>query len=292
MTSWSRERESTHGYGAPGPAETAELLRDRRLPGSQAVRWARHATRLVVWRRPPLRHTAQMSQRVSITTDAGEMPAYLWLPDGGTGPALLMLQEIFGVSGYIQRRGADLAAAGYVVLAPELYWRLDDRHVDESSPTVIEDAMTLAGRLDWATAVSDAVTALGRLRQRPEVRGGTGVIGFCFGGGLAFNVAARDSPDVLVSYYGSALPDLLPMAPDVQAPSLHHFGLADAYIDQPTVERIRAAVTADARPAEFHVYEGANHAFDNADLPPLHHPEASALAWERTLEFLGRTLPV
>ena len=231
-----------------------------------------------------------VSERVSVPTDAGEMPAYLWLPERGTGPGLVLLQEIFGVSGYIQRRGADLAAAGYVVLAPELYWRLDAAAVDESAPTAIDDAMGLAGRLDWGDAVGDAQAALRHLRGRDEVRGGTGLIGFCFGGGLAFNAAAEDSPDALVSYYGSSIPDLLDLAPLVTAPSLHHFGLSDAYIDQATVERIRVAVTADGRPAQFEVYEGANHAFDNDDFG-FHHPEASALAWQRTLDFLGRTLP-
>ncbi|CAA9320888.1 MAG: Dienelactone hydrolase family protein [uncultured Nocardioidaceae bacterium] len=231
-----------------------------------------------------------MSARDTVATDTGEMPAYLWLPEGGTGPGLLLLQEIFGVSGYIQRRGADLAAAGYVVLAPELYWRLDTMRVDESAPSAIEDAMSLAGRLDWGDAVKDAVAALEHLQGRDEVRGGAGVIGFCLGGGLAFNVAAQESPDVLVSYYGSSIPGLLDLAPSVEMPSLHHFGLADTYIDQETVERIRAAVTADGRPAEFEVYPGADHAFDNNDLP-LHHPEASALAWQRTLAFLDRTLP-
>ncbi len=236
------------------------------------------------------RHTSRMSERVSVPTDAGEMPGYLWLPEGGTGPGLLLLQEIFGVSGYIQRRGADLAAAGYVVLAPELYWRLDASAVDESAPSAIDDAMSLAGQLDWETAITDAVAALCHLRSRDEVRGGTGLVGFCFGGGLAFNVAAVDSADALVSYYGSSLPGLLELAPMVNAPSLHHFGLADAYIDQETVERIRGAVTAASPPAEFHVYEGANHAFDNDDFG-FHHPEASALAWQRTLDFLARTLP-
>lgn len=231
-----------------------------------------------------------MSERVSVPTEAGEMPAYLWLPDGGTGPGLLLFHEIFGVSGYIQRRGAGLAAAGYVVLAPELYWRLDALGVDESAPSAIDDAMGLATRLDWPAAVRDARAGLEHLRGRDEIRGGTGLIGFCLGGGLAFNVAAEDSPDVLVSYYGSALPDLLHLAPQVNVPSLHHFGLADAYIDQATVERIRATVTADGRPVEFVVYEGANHAFDNDDFE-LYHPEASALAWQRTLDFLGRTLP-
>jgi len=218
------------------------------------------------------------------------MPAYLWLPEGCSGPGLLLLQEIFGISGYIQRRGADLAAAGYVVLAPELYWRLDTMGVDESAPSAIDDALGLAGRLDWDTAVGDAVAALGHLRGRAEVRGGTGLIGFCLGGGLAFNVAAVNSPDALVSYYGSSIPNLLDLAPLVNAPSLHHFGLADVYIDQATVEQVRAAVTGEGRPAEFEVYEGANHAFDN-DAFGLYHPEASALAWQRTLDFLGRTLP-
>lgn len=231
-----------------------------------------------------------MSERVNVATEAGEMPAYLWLPEGGTGPGLLLLQEIFGVSRYIQRRGADLAAAGYVVLAPELYWRLDATAVDESAPSAIDDAMALVGRLDWDTAVGDAATALRYLRGRDEVRDGTGLVGFCLGGGLAFNVAAVDSPDTLVSYYGSSIPDRLHLAPSVNVPSLHHFGLADDYIDQASVERVRDAVTADGRPTEFEVYEGANHAFDNDDFG-LFHAEASALAWQRTLDFLGRTLP-
>ncbi len=62
-----------------------------------------------------------------VTTADGEMPAHLWLPESGSGPGLLLLQEIFGVSAYIRRRAADLAAAGYVVLAPALYWRLDEQ---------------------------------------------------------------------------------------------------------------------------------------------------------------------
>jgi len=77
----------------------------------------------------------------------------------------------------------------------------------------------------------------------------------------------------------------------VTAPSLHHFGSADDYIDRPTVGRIREAVTGGGNRVEFEIYEGANHAFDNSDFA-LHHPSASALAWERTLAFLARELPV
>lgn len=228
---------------------------------------------------------------VTVPTDAGEMSARLWLPPTGRGPGLLLLQEIFGVSKYIQRRGAELAEAGYTVLAPELYWRLYATPVDESAPGAIEEAMGRAQQLDWATAVQDSVAALHHLRARDEVSGGTGVIGFCLGGGLAFNVAAVDEVDVLVSYYGSALPGLLELAPQVKAPSLHHFGTADDFIDMDTIARIREGVTSGGAPVEFETYEGANHAFDN-DMFALHHPEASKLAWQRTLDFLSRKLPV
>jgi carboxymethylenebutenolidase len=232
------------------------------------------------------------NDQVEVPTPAGGMPAQRWLPSSGSGPGLLVLQEIFGVSDYIRRRGADLAAAGYVVLAPELYWRLgDEPPLDMSDGDVIAQAMGRAQRLDWDTALQDALAALEHLRAGDETSGGVGVIGFCFGGGLGFNVAAADGPDVLVSYYGSGIPGMLDLAAQVQAPSLHHFGLADDYIDAATVERVRAAVTSTGSRVEFETYEGANHAFDNDDMM-LHHPEASRLAWQRTLDFLGRELPV
>jgi carboxymethylenebutenolidase len=234
---------------------------------------------------------------VYVETDGGQLPAHLWLPPAGSGPGLLLIQEIFGVSDYIKQRAADLAQLGYVVLAPEIYWRLDDTSLDESSPELLDRALAIVSRLDWPTAVSDAVAALNHLRGLEQVRGGAGdglgggvgIIGFCFGGGLGFNVAAVSSPDVLVSYYGSALPNLLDLAPKVAAPSLHHFGEADDYLAPEVVARIREAVLANPL-NEVETYPGAGHAFDNP-LPMFHHAEASALAWRRTAEFLAVRLP-
>jgi carboxymethylenebutenolidase len=136
--------------------------------------------------------------------------------------------------------------------------------------------------------VSDSAAALEEIGRLPGVGGGTGVMGFCFGGALAFNVAAVTEPDVLISYYGSSLPDLLDLVDDVKAPSLYHFGLADSYIAPDTVEQIRTALV--GRPdVAFETYEGADHAFDNPDFP-LHHAQASALAWQRTVAFLDTHL--
>lgn len=227
---------------------------------------------------------------VQVPTDDGQVPVHVWTPPSGRGPGVLLLQEIFGVSAYIRSRAADLAAAGYVVLAPEVYHRLDDAEVDESRPDVLQQAMSVVQRLDWDRAVQDALAVLAALRARPDVEGGVGVLGFCFGGGLAYAVAAGagdDGPDALVSYYGSSLPQLVEAGARVRVPSLHHFGLADSYLDVATVERLRTALEADG--ARVETYAGAEHAFDNP-MPAFHHPDASRLAWERTTAFLGERL--
>ena len=235
-------------------------------------------------------HTVAMSTRTDVATPDGPMPAQLWTPASGRGPGILLLQEIFGVSRYIRRRAEELAGLGYVVLAPEIFWRLGVSEV-ANGPSMLEEAMGLLGRVDWDAAVADATAALRALRERPEVEGGTGVVGFCFGGGLGYAVVAQEPADALVSYYGSALPNLVGAVPSVSTPSLHHFGEADGYIPLDTVETIRASVTAGGGPVDFHTYPGADHAFDNADFV-AHHPEASEAAWRRTVTWLGERLPV
>ncbi|GAA2832808.1 dienelactone hydrolase family protein [Kribbella solani] len=221
--------------------------------------------------------TAQKQREID--TGTGLIPVHEWGTAGSSAPGILLLQEIFGVSGYIKQRAADLHALGYYVIAPEIYWRLDDTELDESSPELLPRAMDTVNRLDWDQAVRDSVASLEYLRARDR---STGVVGFCFGGGLGYNVAAVSSPDVLVSYYGSALPRLLELRP--RTTSLHHFGNADAYLD---VDAIVPALNG----AEVHRYDGAGHAFDNP-LPMFHHPAASALAWRRTEDFLARHLPI
>ncbi len=238
---------------------------------------------------------------LTIQTPDGEMPAHLWLPESGTGPGVLLLQEIFGVSDYIERRASDLADQGYVVLAPEIFWRLGVSRVEEG-PDALEQAFGLLQSTDWPAAVADGVTALDALRDHEAVTGRVGIVGFCFGGGLGFNVAAQSPADALVSYYGSALPELLGILPfdasdatldvidaaQVTTPSLHHWGLADSFIDRPVVEQICAVLAAEPHVA-VETYEGGGHAFDNADFM-FYDAALASLAWERTLAFLAESL--
>jgi carboxymethylenebutenolidase len=225
---------------------------------------------------------------IDIETPTGPMPALLWLPAAGSGPGIVLVQEIFGVSQYIRSRAADLADLGYVVCAPEVYWRLPDHDIDESQPDVLQRAIGIAGRIDWPLAVQDVNAALDGLRALPEVTGGVGLVGFCFGGGLAFNVAAVSDPEVLISYYGSALPQVIGLAPQVRAPSLHHFGLSDDYLPPPTVASLAEQLRKQG--AQVETYPGAGHAFDNPS-PAFFHAAASERAWKTTTEFLGANFP-
>lgn len=240
---------------------------------------------------------------IRIPTDAGDLPGLLWLPAGAEEPAagIVVLQEIFGLSDYIRSRCQDLAEQGYAVLAPQLYARLDPpiRAVPDQEDTSawLGAGMELAQALPWERAEADALAALEALRDRDEIDARrTALLGFCYGGGLAFAATATAStqgraPAALVSFYGSALPQLLDRAGEVEVASLHVFGTADAYIPLPTVEEIREAVTAGGtrEQVRFALYEGAGHAFDNPH-PSLHHPDAAPAAWLRASRFLAEEL--
>ena len=240
-----------------------------------------------------------------IPTDADDLPGLLWLPEDldQPVPGLVVLQEIFGLSSYMQQRCADLAARGYAVLAPQLFARLDPPVVGiedgEDFQAWLEEGMALTSRVPWERAEADAIAAIGALRAHGAVDSErVGLVGFCYGGGLAVAAAASATqeqrpPSVVVSYYGSALPTLLDQATLVEVPSLHHFGTADTFIPMDQVEQIRAAVTAGGTREQirFELHEGAGHAFDNPH-PALHHAAAAEAAWRQTVDVLAETLPL
>jgi carboxymethylenebutenolidase len=225
--------------------------------------------------------------------DGGELTAYLALPESGSGPGLIVIQEIFGVNGYIKGVCERLAELGYVAMAPDLYWRLEPGiAIDEKEPGGLQTAFATVARLDFAKAGDDAIAALEHLRALPEVAGGrAGIIGFCLGGGISYMVAALSDPVTCVSYYGSAIPNALQLAGQVRCPILFHFGGADDYIPADKQQAVREAFAQNPQ-AEFHVHEGAGHAFDNYNAAMFHHERAAREAWEQTVEFLKRTLPV
>jgi|SRR5690625_546855 len=234
------------------------------------------------------------TETVTVPRQDGELPVHRWIPKQQPRAGVVIVQEIFGVSTYIRQRAGDLAREGYVVDIPELYFRLADPVVADDDPDLLARGMELMANTPWEQATGDLLAAARRLKSDLPSLAATdrlACVGFCYGGGVAYAAAANaeaegSSPiDALVSYYGSALPTLLNS--HVRAPSLHHFGTADQFIPMDQVEQIRAHVEADG--AQFRLYEGADHAFDN-NLPTFHHSEASQAAWEETVSFLSSVL--
>jgi carboxymethylenebutenolidase len=228
---------------------------------------------------------------VVTTRDGGRMPAFIARPGSGRGPGIVVLQEIFGVTEYIKQRARDLASLGYVAVAPQLYWRLGpDVRMPENTQEGLQEAFGYMQRLDAGQAVDDSAAALEHLRKMPETSGKAGVLGFCMGGRLAYQVAAAADPDVVVSYYGSGIAGQLEAAERITAPVIFHFGAEDPYLPVAEAEQIRSAF-AGRRDVEVHIHSGGGHAFDNPS-PMWHHAQASAEAWPQTADFLKRHLPV
>jgi carboxymethylenebutenolidase len=227
---------------------------------------------------------------VVTTHDGGRMPAFLVRPRSGQGPGMVVLQEIFGVTNYLEQRARDLAALGYVALVPQLYWRLgQDIELAEDTPEGLQQAFGYMQRLDEPKAVDDAAAALEHLRALPETAGKAGALGFCMGGRLAFKLAAASDPDVVVSYYGSGIADQLQLVPQIDAPIVFHFGDADPYLPVDEANRIAAAFATHPACA-VHMHPAAGHAFDNPS-PMFHHHQASEEAWPQTVAFLEQHLP-
>jgi carboxymethylenebutenolidase len=231
-----------------------------------------------------------VSRVESVQTPDGPFDLTVWLPDAGTGPGLLLIQEIYGVSDYIRAVGEDLAGLGYVVAAPDLFWRLKPGYQAAHDEAGLAESLELSAGFDAGKGVADAAAALEQLRSLPEVAGGVGVIGFCLGGSIAFFLAARAKLDAVVSFYGSAVPGSLEALATIDVPLQFHFGGSDPYIPRDQVAAVEQA-SAGRDNVEIHVEEDAGHAFHNRKAPMFYVPEPAARAWHRTEEFLRRHLP-
>lgn len=234
--------------------------------------------------------TIQLVEPHTVTTrvDAvGDFDLPVWLPAGGQGPAIVLVQEIFGLDDYLRSVAADLAAAGFVVGVPDLFWRTDPGWSSGHDETGLTASMAVAAEFDPALGVSDVAASLAHLRSLPEVTGKAGALGFCLGGSLAYTLAATSSPspDAVVSFYGSTVPAQLDLLDRITCPLQFHFGGQDPYIPRSDIATVEAAVA--ARPnVEIHIQEQAGHAFHNHAAPLFHNPTAAAAAWNLATAFL------
>ena len=212
---------------------------------------------------------------------------YLALPPAGTGPGLVLWQEIFGVNEHIRAVAEQYALDGFVVLTPDVFWRQAPRVELGYVGADRERAIALMGGYGAADALADIAAAVAALRARPELKGGVGSFGYCMGGRLAYLAAATAEVDAAVAFYGGGIHTQLDRAAAITCPIQFHYAQLDDHIPPTAVDSVRQAFV--GKPAEVHVYPGAMHGF-NCWARASYHAGSAALAHGRALSFLAQAL--
>ncbi|MCZ8399675.1 dienelactone hydrolase family protein [Achromobacter ruhlandii] len=234
--------------------------------------------------------TATITTReVTIASHDGQsFSAYLAVPAAGHGPGLVLCQEIFGINDFMRRTAQALAEEGYVVLAPDLFWRQQPGIQLTDGPADMPRAFELYQRFDVELGVKDIASTLVALRALPEQQGGAGVLGYCLGGKLAYLAACRTDADVAIGYYGVGIEDSLEEAANLRGRLVLHIAEQDGFCPPPARQRILEALGGKAN-VELYVYPGMDHAF--ARTGGAHYDKPSALmAHQRSMVALQRVI--
>jgi carboxymethylenebutenolidase len=210
-------------------------------------------------------------------------------PDAPPRAAILLIQEIFGVGRYIRDVAQKLTDAGYLVGAPDLFWRFAPNWEADHDAAGLAASFEKVQQLDFPQAVTDCCAALAHLHAQPGITSAPAVLGFCLGGTLAWGVAATAEPSCCVSYYGSGVPSMLGMITQVSCPTLFHFGNSDSYIPNEGIDAISEAIS--GRAGFVLNIETAGHAFDNHESEMFYNEGAAQSAWSKTMAFLASHLP-
>jgi len=213
---------------------------------------------------------------------------HLALPPAGKGPGLLLFQEIFGVNRHIRAVAEQYAQDGFVVLAPDLFWRQAPRVELGYAGDDWKRAFALMQGCAPADALADIAASAAALRARPEVGGAkVGAIGYCMGGRMAYLAAATAGIDAAAPFYGGGIHQQLERAAGIACPVQFHYAGHDDHIPPEAVESVCQAFA--GKPAEVHVYPGSMHGFNCWERASYHAPSA-ALAHGRALQFLATAL--
>jgi carboxymethylenebutenolidase len=180
------------------------------------------------------------------------------------------------------------AADGYVVLAPDLFWRDGARIELGYDEAGWKRAVELMNGTDFAKAQADLAHTVKALRAQDGVGDKIAALGYCYGGRLSYHTAANGLVDAAVAYYGGGIQNGLERAGQIKIPLLMHFGSADSHISSDAVRSIAERFD-DNDQVEIHVYEGAEHGF-NCNHRSTYQQRAAAQAHGHTLVFLGENL--
>ncbi|MFI7347308.1 dienelactone hydrolase family protein [Streptomyces sp. NPDC049936] len=222
-------------------------------------------------------------QNVTFPSAGSTAHGYLAVPNAGSGPGVIVIQEWWGLTSHIKEIADRLAQVGFVALAPDLFGGKVAHDAAEALRMMRElptrrGVQLLSGAVDYLISRSD--TGGDRI----------GAVGFCMGGGFVLSLAAHDQRvAAAVPFYGvnkEGLPDFT----GLRAQILGHYGEEDPSVPPASLNALREAIqTQSGVVPEFHLYP-AGHAFFNDARPEAYHAESATLAWQRTLDFLRKAL--
>jgi carboxymethylenebutenolidase len=224
-----------------------------------------------------------MGEMVQFPSNGGQTEGYLAIPDSGSGPGVIVIQEWWGLVDHIKDVCDRFAAEGFVTLAPDLYHGKTTKSPDE------------AGKLMMAMRINEAEKDLSGgvqyLLGHDAIKSGTiGVVGFCMGGALALYTATRNRDvGACVVFYGGH-PNVKPDLPKLSAPVLGLYAERDGFVTPDSVRQLESELRRLGKTVEVVIYPETDHAFFNDMRPEVYNAEAADDAWKRTLEFLRKYL--
>ncbi len=230
-----------------------------------------------------------MSETVQIPTLDGEhaIPAYVARPAGTAKAAIIVIPEIFGVNPGIRQKCDKWAAAGYLAVAPDIFWRFAPGvELDPDVPEQLQEAFGYFQQYDPNDGVYDIEATIHWIRREGVAK--VGCAGYCLGGRLAYMAATRTDIDASVGYYGVMIDTMLNEAHAIANPLMLHIPTADGFVTPEAQTAIHAAL--DAHPkVTLHDYIGLDHGFA-AEMGNRRSEAAAQLADGRTAAFLAQHL--
>ena len=230
-----------------------------------------------------------MTETVQITSlkDEGTIPAYVARPAAPPSAGIIVIPEIFGVNAGIRQKCDKWAAAGYLAIAPDIFWRFAPGvELNPDVPAELQEAFGYFGQYDPALGVYDIEAAIRWLRNQGAAK--VGCAGYCLGGRLAYMAAARTDIDASVGYYGVMIDQMLDEAHRIARPLMLHIPTADHFVTPDAQAAIHAALDDHPR-VTLHDYPGLDHGFA-AEMGDRRNEAGAQLADDRTIAFLKENL--
>lgn len=229
------------------------------------------------------------SETITLAVPDGTFSAYVARPAASSAPAVVVIQEIFGVNQVMRDIADGLAEQGYLAVCPDLFWRIEPGvDITDQSEAEWKKAFELYNAFDVDKGVEDIEATINAVRADPGCSGKVGAVGYCLGGLLAFLTAARTDSDATVAYYGVGIEKHLAAEEQIVHPLMLHIAEQDGFVP-PEAQALILQALKDHPQIEIHTYPGRDHAFAREGGEHYSATDAKA-ANDRTAAFFRKNL--